>query len=855
MAIAKDISIHAGVRDADIQDVKDCLDYVTNVEKVDISNYEEQNKGVKQVLNYAENVDKTMFTMDGDEDILVSGYLCTPETAALQFQMDRDLYHDIHGHKKLGKKKDANGNEIEKEEIVAHHIIQSFEYDKTLDPRFVHWLGQEFVKRAFPGCRAVISTHMNTNHLHNHIVICAYQNDGSKKIGMNTERCRQYREVNDEISMEYGLPILLERASERTQQSYAEWMALREGNSWKQALKNDISEAIQITKSWDEYVELMQDNGYGVEEHEDFVTYTVPSALSKNGKFQDRKVRDRTLGEGFRRNDIVKKFEDLSHSSSSLTGPEINEPSKRKTETEGLHKDLREQTTYKINFSINRFDNTGRRRSDLEIMLLKAIKIIKYFINNDKYWNPDKAAKLSSPVFANPEKKLELMEKTLKQIQEIGFENSTELAEALNSVGIQLSHVKRECRDLENVVSQADNIVDLIDRIKALQQDPDVAAFGYEQLHIPHFTQTEVSLEKAKIMPMTAQQRRELFLATQENQDYVLLQNYDKLSFEDAKACIDFLNHKTDKQPDMIVDADHALEIKYKKALDQERASAKTKLSKLNVTEKQKRIAQQLADTYGLAIDVNSLNKYQYTQLVNCLSNNPFTNSPIVSGDFKKELDTELRTRKIQIGRDVTEKEAKELLDYFTDSKDMEMPAVLKDSYLIRPMQLNQINELLELRNETCFLPLETLTEADGYRLRDLLLYKGSDPDLQTENSLYTQQFLNEIKDLPMEQTKQICEYRDLVRDLKKIGISIEDIDRIKSEKELILAEYDKGLVREKELSAQYADLKQISYNLSLSQNKSFTAGLLADYTEIKAEIDNEPNKEKKQEKENYIER
>lgn len=832
MAIAKDIAIHnLGAGDG----VENCIDYVLDKEKTDI----EKSKGnVQGVLDYSENINKTLFALDGDENILVSGYQCSPETAALQFQMDRDLYHDIHGFKNLGKKIDPKtGEEVNKEEIVAHHIIQSFEYDKTLDPRLVHHLGQEFVQRAFPGCRAVISTHMNTDHLHNHIVISAFNTDGSGKIGMNMALRNQYRGINDDISLEYGLPILLETSQERTRKSYFEWMLEQNGSSWKESLKNDIKEAVQMAGSWEDYVEIMEGNGYEVNQRESFVTYTVPGALNKNGKFEDRKVRDKTLGKEYVKEFVEKNIKERMDHEKKVNHSPI--PDKEK-----LHKDMRDSTPNRISIKINRYDNTGRRRSDLEMMILKAIKIIKHFMN--KYWDPDRAAKFSSPSWFSPEKKLELMEETLKKVKEMEIETGSDLSERMNKIGIELSHTKKEMKDIEAVLDYSDRILDLINRAKELQKDLAVSKFDYNKLHIPTYSQSEIRMEKAKAMPMTSSQRRELYLAFQNNEEYVLTEKYDKLSYEDSKSCLDFLDGKGDK-PEYVLSSDNTLEIKYKKMLDHERAASKFKLSKIPATDRQKEAVQKIADENEIVLDMKNLNKHQVMQILNCYSPNPFVSSPIVSGDMKQELDQELRKNRITISRPVTEKEAQGVIEYLRSDRKSEAPSVLKESTPIRQVFVNQIQELLELRNQACSVPLEQLSETDGYRLRDLLLYQGAEPDLQTETQSYTKEFLKEVKELPIEDSVKICEYRDTIKELAKLGITIGNMDNIQIEKENVINQYNQISHQEKELSKEYNNLKKLSYNLSLSSSCSFTVGPLGKGIEVDIEelSSREPDKEK----------
>ena len=102
MAISKDIAIH------DTKGVEACMEYVTDDEKTILSNmgYDIENMSdeellqaksslydVNNVFEYARNLDKTTFVLDGDEEILVSGYRCNPKTASIEFQCSRNNYY------------------------------------------------------------------------------------------------------------------------------------------------------------------------------------------------------------------------------------------------------------------------------------------------------------------------------------------------------------------------------------------------------------------------------------------------------------------------------------------------------------------------------------------------------------------------------------------------------------------------------------------------------------------------------------------------------------------------------------------------------------------------------------------
>ena len=106
---------------------------------------------VNKAVNYITNPDKT------DEKLLVSSFACSPETADIEFALTREE----------GKK-----NVMDKGDNLAFHLIQSFKPGEV-DTETAHRLGKEFSDKVLKGkYEYVISTHIDKNHIHNHI-ICA----------------------------------------------------------------------------------------------------------------------------------------------------------------------------------------------------------------------------------------------------------------------------------------------------------------------------------------------------------------------------------------------------------------------------------------------------------------------------------------------------------------------------------------------------------------------------------------------------------------------------------------------------------------------------------------------------------
>lgn len=109
----------------------------------------------KKALDYITNPDKT------DEKLLVSSFGCSPETADLEFAMTRES---------------AKKNGMDKGNNLAFHLIQSFKPGEV-DAETAHRLGQQFADEVLKGkYEYVISTHVDKNHIHNHIIFNAVIN-------------------------------------------------------------------------------------------------------------------------------------------------------------------------------------------------------------------------------------------------------------------------------------------------------------------------------------------------------------------------------------------------------------------------------------------------------------------------------------------------------------------------------------------------------------------------------------------------------------------------------------------------------------------------------------------------------
>ena len=121
----------------------------------------------------------------------------------------------------------------------------------------------EWAKRVFGANRPIIvSTHVNTNCVHNHIAVCPYDLDGIRWHS-NMKSLQFVRKRSDEICLEHNLDIIRNPKRNSTI-SYKEHDARKKGYSWKRKMADTIDRLIHSDDVTDIYslVEKMKECGY-----------------------------------------------------------------------------------------------------------------------------------------------------------------------------------------------------------------------------------------------------------------------------------------------------------------------------------------------------------------------------------------------------------------------------------------------------------------------------------------------------------------------------------------------------------------------------------------------------------------
>ena len=223
---------------------------------------------LREAVGYALNRDKT------EQDLFESAIGCTLETA----------FADMRRVKKMWHKED---------EVQGFHLVQSFAPGEST-PEQAHQIGLELAENLLDGrFQAVIATHLNTGHLHNHIVWNSVSMVDGKKYRSNAKTyITQVRRISDELCRKYYLSVIDTQKSEKAARPYVQWLAEQNGKpTWKTPIRQDVDTAVLVAFTWNQFVRELEKKGYALCLQGKYFTLKPPG--------RDRPVRFKTLGEHY----------------------------------------------------------------------------------------------------------------------------------------------------------------------------------------------------------------------------------------------------------------------------------------------------------------------------------------------------------------------------------------------------------------------------------------------------------------------------------------------------------------------------------------------------------------------------
>ena len=231
--------------------LKRLVDYASNPEKT-------TKDDLAAVIEYAMNGEKTAGS--NERSCYVTGVNCFAETA-----LDEMLSTQKH----FGK---TSGN-------VAYHCYQSFKPGEVT-PEQCHRLGVELAERMWGDkYQVLVATHLDRDHLHNHLVCCSVSFIDGKKFNDNKAAYTKLRRLSDEICLENGLSVIEKPLGKTPRQIH---FAEKNGEPTRYNLMREaIDNAIALSTNMPTFMNLMKQQGYVIAFNQNRKYPTIRSVNSR----------------------------------------------------------------------------------------------------------------------------------------------------------------------------------------------------------------------------------------------------------------------------------------------------------------------------------------------------------------------------------------------------------------------------------------------------------------------------------------------------------------------------------------------------------------------------------------------
>ena len=245
---------------------------------------------IKRIISYVTQDNKTNIN-------LITGKDCMAESCLEEMLYTKNLYHKNSGRQYI-------------------HIIQSFDPKDNLSAEQVHNTGIKLAN-TFNGFQVLVATHIDKNHLHNHLVINSVSFENGYKIQMSKKDLQYIKDYSDKLCLEIGASIIPKK--EKTNYiKRNEYRVAEQGKSWKFKLMNAIDLSLVESNCKDDFIKNMNKLGYQVNwtDTRKYITYTTPEGYKcRDNKLYDEKYSKGAMENEFRR--IEKEQSNSTRKSSS----------------------------------------------------------------------------------------------------------------------------------------------------------------------------------------------------------------------------------------------------------------------------------------------------------------------------------------------------------------------------------------------------------------------------------------------------------------------------------------------------------------------------------------------------------
>lgn len=257
---------------------------------IQIKNTGNLKRAVKYILDEAKTVELVtnsnqsfpVVLKDGKlQTQLVSGHLIGQERkAAEEFILTKKLADSRFGRKETSDLVTEKG-------VLAHHLIQSFDPSDNLTAEEIHEIGRKTVLELTKGKHEfVIATHVDKNHIHNHIIFNTTDNSTLKKFRWQKGTKRSLEKISDRYAELAGAKII-DRSAPRF--SHTKYAAYQKKNVFKLEIKSRLNFLIKHSTSIEDFLKKAKALNLAVNFSGKHATYRLLDSE------QQRNTRDSTL--------------------------------------------------------------------------------------------------------------------------------------------------------------------------------------------------------------------------------------------------------------------------------------------------------------------------------------------------------------------------------------------------------------------------------------------------------------------------------------------------------------------------------------------------------------------------------
>ncbi len=216
----------------------------TQIKSLHINSKKTAEQSIKDRLDYIMNPDKT------EAGTLISTSGCAARTAANEFALHRSAYLTNTGRKIPN-------------EIIGYHVRQAFKPGE-ITPEKANEIGKKLAQQITNGDYAyVVATHTDRKHIHNHIILCSFPIDGTRKYRDVLRSSKDIFRISDDLCRQNGLSIV-EKPKGKTV-SYDKWQGNNRSVTHRDEVRIAIDTAMRLKPDgFDALMRLMEEAGYAI---------------------------------------------------------------------------------------------------------------------------------------------------------------------------------------------------------------------------------------------------------------------------------------------------------------------------------------------------------------------------------------------------------------------------------------------------------------------------------------------------------------------------------------------------------------------------------------------------------------